>query len=105
MGLAKKSLLADGIAPFAGSVFGAAAHGAVPVSEAAWAGTLAYSLLLGISSLLRSLSSHQSHVARSAPLACHESGLISYVLPSGLVKCGLRWIGSLALSHPLKLIC
>jgi D-alanyl-lipoteichoic acid acyltransferase DltB (MBOAT superfamily) len=46
MGLAKKSLLADGIAPFAGSVFGAAAHGAVPVSEAAWAGTLAYSLQL-----------------------------------------------------------
>jgi D-alanyl-lipoteichoic acid acyltransferase DltB (MBOAT superfamily) len=46
MGLAKKSLLADGIAPYASAVFGAADHGAVLGATAAWGGALAYTLQL-----------------------------------------------------------
>ena len=46
LGLAKKVLLAGGLAPFADSCFHMAAQGQVPSMAAAWGGVLAYSLQL-----------------------------------------------------------
>jgi alginate O-acetyltransferase complex protein AlgI len=46
LGLAKKALLADGIAPYADAVFSAADRGEIIASSDAWIGTLAYSLQL-----------------------------------------------------------
>ncbi|TAN50286.1 MAG: MBOAT family protein, partial [Rhodospirillales bacterium] len=44
MGLFKKAVLADNIAPFANAVFDAAAQGAAPTLLESWLGALAYSL-------------------------------------------------------------
>ena len=46
LGLAKKVLLADGIAPYANDVFGAAARGEAPTLFLAWGGVIAYALQL-----------------------------------------------------------
>jgi len=44
LGLFKKVVFADGVAPFADHMFGAAAAGAAPGMVAAWCGTVAYAL-------------------------------------------------------------
>lgn len=44
IGLAKKVILADNLAPFANRVFDSAAHGDLPMLEKAWFGVLAYTL-------------------------------------------------------------
>ena len=44
LGLCKKILLADSLAPFANGVFEGVGHGAIPTTYEAWAGTLAYTL-------------------------------------------------------------
>lgn len=44
VGLAKKAFLADGIAPYANSIFAAAGHDSNLTLAAAWSGTLAYTL-------------------------------------------------------------
>jgi len=46
IGLAKKTVLADGIAPYANDVFGAAGHGGAPTLIVAWGGVIAYALQL-----------------------------------------------------------
>ena len=46
IGLFKKVVLADGIAPFANSVFSVAAHGGAPTLLEAWCGVLAYTFQL-----------------------------------------------------------
>ena len=46
LGLAKKIVVADGVAPYADSVFDAAAGGAVPTGAEAWMGALAYTFQL-----------------------------------------------------------
>ena len=46
IGLAKKIILADGLAPYADAVFDGAAAGRPPTSAEAWIGTLAYTLQL-----------------------------------------------------------
>jgi len=46
LGLAKKIVVADGVAPYADSVFDATAGGAVPTSAEAWMGALAYTFQL-----------------------------------------------------------
>lgn len=44
LGLCKKTLWADSLAPFANGVFDGVQHGAIPTIYEAWAGTLAYTL-------------------------------------------------------------
>lgn len=46
IGLAKKTIIADGIAPYANDVFGAAAQGNAPTLLFAWGGVIAYALQL-----------------------------------------------------------
>lgn len=46
LGLAKKVIFADGIAPYANSVFAAAARGDTPTLVTAWGGVIAYALQL-----------------------------------------------------------
>ena len=44
LGLCKKTLWADSLAPFANGIFDGVQHGAIPTIYEAWAGTLAYTL-------------------------------------------------------------
>ncbi len=46
LGLCKKVIVADGVAPYADAVFDATAHGASPAFQEAWTGALAYTYQL-----------------------------------------------------------